>query len=83
MPKNKLSTNVNLFGNIGSQLTIKSNMYNATENNIGADNISNHLNKPSILKQNNMMKLKTLMWLKVYCHFFVHLALLEVPVPLF
>ena len=59
-PKISFQPNVNLFGNIGSQLTIKSNMYNATENNIGADNISNHLNKPSILKQNNMMKLKTL-----------------------
>jgi hypothetical protein len=59
-PKISFQPNVNLFGNIASQLTIKSNMYNATENNIGADNISNHLNKPSILKQNNMMKLKTL-----------------------
>jgi hypothetical protein len=59
-PKISFQPNVNLFGNIGSQLTIKSNMYNATENNIGVDNISNHLNKPSILKQNNMMKLKTL-----------------------
>ena len=59
-PKISFQPNVNLFGNIGSQLTSKSNMYNVTENNIGADNISNHLNKPSILKQNNMMKLKTL-----------------------
>lgn len=59
-PKISFQPNVNLFGNVGSQLTTKSNMYNATENNIGADNISNHLNKPSILKQNNMMKLKTL-----------------------
>ena len=59
-PKISFQPNVNLFSNIGSQLTIKSNMYNATENNIGADNISNHLNKPSILKQGNMMKLKTL-----------------------
>ena len=59
-PKISFQPNVNLFGNIGSQLTTKSNMYIVTENNIGADNISNHLNKPSILKQNNMMKLKTL-----------------------
>ena len=59
-PKISFQPNVNLFGNIGSQLTSKSNMYNVTENNIGADNISNHLNKPSILKQNNIMKLKTL-----------------------
>ena len=59
-PKISFQPNVNLFGNIGSQLTSKSNMFNVTENNIGADNISNHLNKPSILKQNNMMKLKTL-----------------------
>jgi hypothetical protein len=59
-PKISFQPNVNLFCNVGSQLTIKSNMYNATENNIGADNISNHLNKPSILKQNNMMKLKAL-----------------------
>ena len=54
-PKISFQPNVNLFGNIGSQLTSKSNMYNVTD-----DNISNNLNKPSILKQNNMMKLKTL-----------------------
>ena len=53
-PKVSFQQNVALFGNNVSPQAIKSFFFNNnSENNIGRDNMSNSLIKPSILKQNN------------------------------